>query len=234
MVAKRRQAAGRASQTDATQTAVPASARSRIQSPPILKLPVELVRLIFAFLSDEPPPWLASISTICKALLPEVDAILYRFVYLNTCKAVSRFISAVLKRTHRPTAVRTLLIEVFGAATFTASWTQRAIPSLTNLRALALILREPVLFDHLLCAPVRLEALTVGGKNYPVCFPDILASQPNLRKLSLSFEIANSADPSKRPCAAPQLRTLAISAHTFPPQCCVHRVRGGRQTEAAL
>ncbi|KAI0368167.1 hypothetical protein BV20DRAFT_912670, partial [Pilatotrama ljubarskyi] len=159
-------------------------------------------------------------------LLPEVDAVLYRVVYLNTCKAVSRFISAVLKRTHRRTAVRTLLIEVFGGATFITGW-KRAIPSLTNLRALALIVDEPVLFDHLLGAPFCLEALTVGGKNYPACFPDILASQPDLRKLSLSFEIADSKNASELPALSdpallPQLRTLAISAHTFPPQCFVH------------
>lgn len=177
----------------------------------ILKLPPEIVRMIFEHLGDvRCRAWLASIATLCKVLVPEVEAALYRTVVVTSCKNVLLLYRSLNKRPYRALTVRTFEVSTRGGASIKKPLNS-VFQMLTSLERLELAVDEPSIFSLLLVAPFRLRVLVAGGSHYPTCFEDILASQPSLWRLSLTFtpkEDMESIRTISRPDILPNLRSI--------------------------
>ncbi|KAI0667491.1 hypothetical protein C8Q78DRAFT_1082211 [Trametes maxima] len=183
------------------------------------RLPQELLRMVFSYFEHKHCrlSWLASVATVCKAFYPEAEAALYRWVAMGRCSQVSVFCRSVVKRSHRAVCVRTLVISVRGGSTI-RQHLQHALPLLTNVSELELVVDDSSLFDLLLCAPFRLRCLVLGGVYCPLSLEDILASQPYVRSVSLEFVGASKEhlrSQISRPDLFPHLDTLAINTTGF-------------------
>ncbi|KAH9896083.1 hypothetical protein C8Q73DRAFT_789868 [Cubamyces lactineus] len=196
------------------------------------RLPPEIWREVFQYLSEEPKKWLASVSTICKTINPEVEAVLYRSVVIKKCVRVGApFCRSVVRRPHRAVAVRELDIQVHGFASLVDPLT-RALKVVTNLKTLTLIGDEPLLCI-LLDVPFQLQKLNLGcEESYtPDFVEDILARQPTIRELGLYFRMrtygfllcGNKTPAEKedkftlsRTDILPHLRILNVMVNFFP------------------
>lgn len=189
----------------------------------ILKLPPELLRMIFDHFADRQYRfWLVWISTICKALMPEVEAALYRTVAVSSCKNATRFFRALVKRPYRALAVRNLVVYVTGGASIKQPL-KSALQLLTSLKHLEITVDDPSIYPLLLNAPFRLRTLLTGGYYYPDCVEDILASQPSLERFSTMFTPRREepldmerARTISRPDILPNLRSITGWVARFP------------------
>ncbi|KAL1938046.1 hypothetical protein VTO73DRAFT_12057 [Trametes versicolor] len=201
------------------QTRRNAQAKAAFANEHILKLPTELHMMILDHLADERKPWLASLATLCKTLLPEVEAALYREIEIGTCKYASALCRAISKRRYRAIFVRKLVLSVRGGTTLKKPL-QTALPLLTNLSSLELVVDEPSIFDILLHCSFRLHTFIIGGERYAPQLEDILASQPDIERLSFVFIPEHSQDEIQpelsRPDILPKLQTLTAFASRFP------------------
>ncbi|OSD00608.1 hypothetical protein PYCCODRAFT_671967 [Trametes coccinea BRFM310] len=205
---------------DVTTQAIPGLQRT---SAPILRLPPELHRLIIDELvsadSEVLLSWWASLATICKTLLPHVEAKLYFSAEFVTCKDAKIYLRSVAMpdRPHRALAVRSLSLVIKRAATIVHLF-KNAFPKLVNLLVLTLVSDTVQLFDPLLTTPPHVLSLVVGGANYPPRFRDILSAQSHVRGLCIEFPAGDEQIP---PFAGkdllPNLHVLRLSAHIFPP-----------------
>ncbi|KAL1938054.1 hypothetical protein VTO73DRAFT_12065 [Trametes versicolor] len=201
------------------QTRRNAQAKAAFANEHILKLPTELHMMIFDYLADERKPWLASLATLCKTLLPEVEAVLYSEIEIGTCKYASALCRAISKRRYRAVFVRRLVLSVSGGTTLKKPL-NTALPLLTNLTSLELVVDEPSIFDILLHCSFRLHTFIIGGERYAPNLEDILASQPDIERLSFIFIPEHSQDMVQpqlsRPGILPKLQTLTAFASRFP------------------
>ncbi len=175
--------------------------------------------MIFDHLADEKKPWLASLATLCKTLLPEVEAALYREIEIGTCKYASALCRAISKRRYRAVFVRKLVVSVRGGTSI-KQHLKNVLPLLTNLTSLELVVDDPSIFDILLHCSFLLHTLIIGGERYTPRLEDILASQPDIERLSFVFIPEHSRDEVQpkvsRPDILPRLRTLTAFASRFP------------------
>ncbi|KAI0368177.1 hypothetical protein BV20DRAFT_999049 [Pilatotrama ljubarskyi] len=184
----------------------------------ILRLPSELLRMIVECLEDEDRSWLASLATLSKTLMPEVEAVLYRDIEVGKCRNASIACRSVVKRPHRAVAVRKLCISLRGGTSI-KQHLKRALQALPNVFRLELVVDDPSLFEFLLDVPFRLQVFIAGGECYPECFEDILASQPSIEFLSLVFVGAGTERTRReisRPDILPNLRSLSVAAVRYP------------------
>ncbi|KAI0667486.1 hypothetical protein C8Q78DRAFT_1082208 [Trametes maxima] len=186
---------------------VDATQKSTLEHGHVLRLPQELLRMVFSYFEHKHcrSSWLASVATVCKAFYPEAEAALYRWVAMGRCSQVSVFCRSVVKRPHRAVCVRTLIIS-------------RVLPLLTNVSELELVVDDPSLFNLLLCAPFRLRCLVLGGVHCPLSLEDILASQPYVWSVEFEFVGASKEhlrSQISRPDLFPHLDTLAIDTTGF-------------------
>lgn len=157
--------------------------------------------------------------TLCKTLMPEIEAVLYREVEIGTCKRTSMFCRAVLKRRYRSSFVKKLLISLRGGTT-SKPHLKQALPILTNLRFLELTVDDPEVFDIMLDVPFRLRHFAMGGDYYPDRMEDILARQPDLESLSLVFMSGTAPEEQpqlSRPDTFPSLTNLTIFSRCYSP-----------------
>ncbi|KAI0327106.1 hypothetical protein GY45DRAFT_1328029 [Cubamyces sp. BRFM 1775] len=148
------------------------------------RVPREIWRIIFEPLAEEPPRWLAMMSTLCKFLHAEVEAILYRKVNIETYAGAGLpFCKAVIRCPHRALAVRELDIELW------EPWASlghlaRALDAVVNLQVLTIRVEEDAL-RLLLNVPFRLRVLHLICETAPAFVEDILARQPGLQELGV-------------------------------------------------
>ncbi|KAJ8457090.1 hypothetical protein ONZ51_g11736 [Trametes cubensis] len=184
--------------------------------------------MIFEQLVYEPPRWLARMSTLCKFLHAEVEAVLYRNVVIAGGTEVSIPVcGAVIRYPHRALAVRELDIELWETWTL-LSHLAPAFEAMVNLQALALRGEEDVL-RLLLDAPFRLHRLHLICGGAPDFIESILVRQPSLQELGLHLysldgrAITHSDRPNRDEYATisrtgilPQLRFLHVLTDRFP------------------
>lgn len=197
----------------------PSLTRSSFQHAHILRLPPELHMMIFECLVDEKKAWLVSLVTLCKALGPEVEAVLYREVVIKTCKRTSTLCRSVIKGRCRAVYMRKLVVSIRGGASI-KQHLKRALPMLTNLAWLELEVGDTSIFDILLDVPFRLRTLLICGCGCSPHLEDILARQPDIERLSLLFSsdgLEEQVLPRiSRPDILQKLHTLVIMAGFFP------------------
>ncbi|OJT05135.1 hypothetical protein TRAPUB_4061 [Trametes pubescens] len=138
------------------------------------------------FVGGEHRSWLARISTLCKALMPDVEAALYRQTAVFSWNT-TLLCHALIKRPYLALAVRSLIVLCTDGCAGIKQPLKSAFQLLTSLIRLELIVDDPSIFASLLGAPFRLRILLAGGHHYPACFEAILASQPSLELLVLFF-----------------------------------------------
>ncbi|KAJ3016315.1 hypothetical protein NUW54_g834 [Trametes sanguinea] len=124
-------------------TAASSSLSLKKGSASILRLPPQALRLIVEGILDDyypPTAWFASLATICKTLLPYVEAVLYDDVLLETCPMARTYLHSVVKsqRPHRAAAVRSLALNIRKATSVVQPF-EKAFAKLTNLYDLALV-----------------------------------------------------------------------------------------------
>ncbi|KAI0323986.1 hypothetical protein GY45DRAFT_1332028 [Cubamyces sp. BRFM 1775] len=198
------------------------------QNSALLRLPYELLREIFMYYDNgtkETKRWLASIATICKALQPDVEAVLYRTVEtLYMFKHLNMFYRGVAKEPHRATAVRSLHVVAWTSSAGIKTTLKRLFKQLTGLVHLKLIAQDTEMYNMLLDVPFQLCTLVAGGScsSYPPRFEDILARHPTLRMLHFYFPLGESGEavgaPNltiARPDILPNLQKLIVNTSLF-------------------
>ncbi|KAI0357256.1 hypothetical protein OH77DRAFT_1422816 [Trametes cingulata] len=174
--------------------------------------------MIVEYLEYEDKVWLASLATVCKALMPEIEAVLYRDIEVGKCRYASVLCRSLVKRPHRAVAVRRLCISLRGGTSI-KQHLKRALQVVMNVSSLELVVDDPSLFEFLLNVPFRLKILIAGGDYYPECFEDILASQPSIELLSVVFVGAGTEHTRReiaRPDILPNIHTLSIVTVRYP------------------
>ncbi|KAI0631850.1 hypothetical protein C8Q77DRAFT_166627 [Trametes polyzona] len=180
----------------------------------ILKLPVELLIMIFDYFIDEDKLWLASLVTLCKALVPAVEAALYHDVQLRTCKRTHIFCRSIIKRCHRAPYVRRLMINVRGGTTLRTIF-KTALFKLRSLSSFEVMSEDQKLFEALLDPPFRVRSLTLGGECPDVSLEDILACQPHIERLELAYDTCRANHLRiTRPDILSKLRVLEVATNT--------------------
>lgn len=154
--------------------------------------------MILEYLMDERKAWLASLATLCKTLLFEVEAALYKDIKLKTCEHTLALCRSIVQKPHRASFIRKLFVLVSGGLTIRQPL-KKVLPMLTGLSSLGLAAEESSLFDILLDVPFRLRTLMIGHQHCPPRLMDILARQPSLERLSLAFVPKRAGSVSKRP-----------------------------------
>ncbi|KAI8989752.1 hypothetical protein BD414DRAFT_438973 [Trametes punicea] len=185
----------------------------------ILRLPPELLRMIFAsFSSSFCAPWLASAARVCKAFQAAVEPVLYRDVELRSCAQTKLFCRALLSRSDRPVAVRRLELDVDKGASIKGPL-KRAFKALLSLTHLHFSVGDPSLFALLCDVPFRLRGFVVGGEQYPPNLEAVLRRHPTIEYLRLEFTIDRFKLPLpklKSPDILPNLRGLSVVTDDMP------------------
>ncbi|KAH9896094.1 hypothetical protein C8Q73DRAFT_465428 [Cubamyces lactineus] len=157
-------------------------------------LPPELLLSIFQTYAPEAHrTWLASVTTLCKALNPVVESVLYRDVTITSDEGIRMFCRTIASEPSRSVAVRKLAL-VFHSTTASPpvdAILRSAFLSLVNLTWLQLdisispsgYLASLVPVD----APFRLRSLSVMSWHYQSFLEDLIASQPSLETLTIGF-----------------------------------------------
>ncbi|CDO76655.1 hypothetical protein BN946_scf184986.g8 [Trametes cinnabarina] len=176
--------------------------------------------------------WVVDLTTVCKALNPHAEAILYNGVELISSRMAKAYLRSVVNpmRPHRAAAVRMLGVHVRTAKSIVQPF-KLAFPKFTNLFRLAITSNTVELFEALLTAPPYIRILIVAGEHYPPRFPDILAAQSQIDTMHIRFmvcgEFANPRRRSKIPPLAdgtvlPNLQNLLLDADAFHPTLFTH------------
>ncbi|KAI0641613.1 hypothetical protein C8Q79DRAFT_988242 [Trametes meyenii] len=172
--------------------------------------------------------WLASMTTLCRALREAFESMLYESVILDQgkLKPVRTFLRSVVTQPRRAACLRKLHIEVARGSTLQPHL-KRALPLFANLCDLVFIVDDPPVFELLRNVPFKLRSFGAGGMAYPKCFLSVLVFQPTIEHLALSFDARGCCYGAVMPCFSdpklfPRLRSLALDAECFPPHYFLH------------
>ncbi|KAI0631830.1 hypothetical protein C8Q77DRAFT_165080 [Trametes polyzona] len=186
----------------------------------ILRLPTELLSMIFDHLVDEDKPWLAHLLIVCKAFLPGAEATLWNTLAIKKFTDASETINMIREKPYLAAFVHELVLFANDRRTSLAEPLDDLLPLLADLRRVNLIGDDTELLRVLHRTPSRLRALTVAGKSHALLLvEELLAAQPEVVSLTLILAPCNVDDQLhalSRPDDLQRMQRLTFSAETLP------------------
>ncbi|KAI0631837.1 hypothetical protein C8Q77DRAFT_1129400, partial [Trametes polyzona] len=188
----------------------------------LLRLPSELLSMVFGYLVGEKKVWLSRLPTVCKSLLSEAESALYHEMCLGISPDASNNMCRITEKPSRASLVRKLVLGLYCGLPGSGDPLKAVLLLFTNLHWLRIFSTNPGMFEHLVHIPSRLRVLELTGSDYTPHIERVLAAHPDVEHLAIVFAPNRQDDhphPISRPDILPKLKSLVLKFYPqMPPE----------------